>query len=227
MPKKNVDGSITFKELSEGEQQLLTVLGLLKFTKDENSLILLDEPDTHLNPIWKWYYLDFLEKVVKRPESTQIIINTHDPLVIGSLKKEQIRIFRQFENEAITQQPEKDPKGMGVAGILISDLFGLPTILDRETQEKLNRKRYLQGKLMRNDITELEYKEYQKKKAELEEVGFYEEVEDKWFKMYLSEISKHDFIQKTVYTDEEQQILKDAGKKAVEMIVQQMNKIEE
>jgi hypothetical protein len=44
--KKNVDGSITFKELSEGEQQLLTVLGLLKFTKDEDSLILLDEPDT-------------------------------------------------------------------------------------------------------------------------------------------------------------------------------------
>jgi len=38
--KENVDGSITFKELSEGEQQLLTVLGLLKFTKDEDSLIL-------------------------------------------------------------------------------------------------------------------------------------------------------------------------------------------
>lgn len=63
--KKDVDGSITFKELNEGEQQLLTVLGLLKFTKDENSLILLDEPDTHLNPIWKWRYLEFLEDVVK------------------------------------------------------------------------------------------------------------------------------------------------------------------
>lgn len=85
--KTNVDGSITFKELSEGEQQLLTVLGLLKFTKDEDSLILLDEPDTHLNPIWKWRYLEFLDKVVQRPKSTQIILNTHDPLVIGGLKK--------------------------------------------------------------------------------------------------------------------------------------------
>lgn len=39
--KRNVDGDITFKELSEGEQQLLTVLGLIKFTKDKDSLILL------------------------------------------------------------------------------------------------------------------------------------------------------------------------------------------
>jgi len=222
--KKDVDGSITFKELSEGEQQLLTVLGLLKFTKDEDSLILLDEPDTHLNPIWKWRYLEFLEDVVKRPESTQIIINTHDPLVIGSLKKEQIRIFKQIPDKVMAVEPEKDPKGMGVAGILISDLFGLPTILDKETQTKLNRKRYLQGKLMRNDITEIEYKEYQTLNLELEEVGFYEEVEDKWFKMYLSEMSKYDFVQKIEYTEEEKRMLEEASKKAVEMITQEMNK---
>jgi energy-coupling factor transporter ATP-binding protein EcfA2 len=43
--------SLTFRELSEGEQQLLTVLGLLKFTEGNEGLILLDEPDTHLNPI--------------------------------------------------------------------------------------------------------------------------------------------------------------------------------
>ncbi|TOM44863.1 hypothetical protein CGH75_27395, partial [Vibrio parahaemolyticus] len=45
--KKN-DGSVTFRELSEGEQQLLTVLGLLRFTAEDESLFLLDEPDTHL-----------------------------------------------------------------------------------------------------------------------------------------------------------------------------------
>lgn len=85
--KRNVRGELTFKELSEGEQQLLTVLGLLKFTKDEESLILLDEPDTHLNPLWKWQYLKLLQDVVQKHETTQIILNTHDPLVIGSMTK--------------------------------------------------------------------------------------------------------------------------------------------
>jgi ABC-type cobalamin/Fe3+-siderophores transport system ATPase subunit len=40
---------IAFHELSEGEQQLLMVLGLMHFTKSNQSLVLLDEPDTHLN----------------------------------------------------------------------------------------------------------------------------------------------------------------------------------
>ena len=41
-------GAVTYRDLSEGEQQLLLVLGLLKFTARDEALFLLDEPDTHL-----------------------------------------------------------------------------------------------------------------------------------------------------------------------------------
>jgi len=220
--KENVDGSITFKELSEGEQQLLTVLGLLKFTKDEDSLILLDEPDTHLNPLWKWKYFEYLDKVVKNPHSTQIIINTHDPLVIGNLTKEEVRIFRKNGGKVVTEQPEIDPRGLGVAGILTSELFGLPTILDRSTQKKLNEKRYLQGKLIRKDINHIELKKYHKLKQELEEHGFYEEVEDIWFKQYLAEMSKLSIFQKIDFTDEEQKILEKESEKVMLEIFKSM-----
>uniref|UniRef100_A0AAU6WRJ9 AAA family ATPase n=1 Tax=Chryseobacterium endophyticum TaxID=1854762 RepID=A0AAU6WRJ9_9FLAO len=230
--KTNVNNEITFKELSEGEQQLLTVLGLLKFTKDKETLVLLDEPDTHLNPLWKWHYLDLLNDIYRNDstteildETTHIIINTHDPLVIGGLKKEQVRIFRRNpENGHVIADPaEKDPKGMGVAGILTSELFGLPTILDKETQLLLNRKRFLQGKLMRNDITNEEYEEYKIKKSQLEEYGFYEEVEDKWFQMYLAEMSKYEIIQQVEFTDEQKEMLEQASKLAVEKILKEMN----
>lgn len=231
--KTNVNNEITFKELSEGEQQLLTVLGLLKFTKDKETLVLLDEPDTHLNPLWKWDYLELLNDIYKNDsntgqedETTQIIINTHDPLVVGGLRKEQIRIFiRDSKNGSVTAIiPEKDAKGMGVAGILTSPLFGLPTILDKGTQLLLNRKRYLQGKLMRNDINAEEYEEYKIKRTQLEEYGFYEEVEDKWFQMYLAEMSKYEIIQKIEFTDEEKAMLERESKKVVEQILKEMNK---
>jgi predicted ATPase len=70
---RNVDGALTFRELSEGEQQLLMVLGLLRFTKEDESLFLLDEPDTHLNPAWSLRYLEFLQqlwttKIPRTPE---------------------------------------------------------------------------------------------------------------------------------------------------------------
>ena len=56
--------SITFHQLSEGEQQLLMVLGLMRFTKSHQSLVLLDEPDTHLNPLWSVGYLRDLADVM-------------------------------------------------------------------------------------------------------------------------------------------------------------------
>ena len=220
--KENVDESITFKELSEGEQQLLTVLGLLKFTKDEESLILLDEPDTHLNPLWKWKYFEFLDNVVGKNESTQIIVSTHDPLVIGNLTKEEVRIFKKDEGKVRTVQPKVDPQGLGVAGILISELFGLPTILDKTTQETLNKKRYLQGKLIRNKLKPEEIKEYERLKEELERKGFYEEVEDIWFRKYLAEMSKHEIFQKIEFTEDEQNFLEEESERVMLKILKEM-----
>ncbi|MBM6498627.1 AAA family ATPase [Flavobacterium macrobrachii] len=144
--KVNVNGKITFKELSEGEQQLLTVLGLLRFTKEDESLILLDEPDTHLNPLWKWKYMNLLEEYSGKDDTSQILMTTHDPLVIGGLTKEEIRIF--YSKKAIdkngnefqkieTFEPDFDPKGLGVAGILTSEFFNLPSTLDEDTLKEL------------------------------------------------------------------------------------------
>lgn len=227
--KKEVDGEVTFKELSEGEQQLLTVLGLLKFTQDDESLILLDEPDTHLNPMWKWEYLENLNTIIydssEKKNSSQIIINTHDPLVIGSLEKEQVVIFkRDNESGQVKALPSQiDPKGLGVAGVLTSELFGLPTILDKETQEELNKKRYLQGKIMRNDFTPEEHSEYQRLKMKLENYGFYEEVEDTWFKRYLAEMSKYEGFQKVSFTNDEQAELEEISRDVVKELLKQRN----
>lgn len=230
--RKRVDGEVIFKELSEGEQQLLTVIGLLIFTREEESLVLLDEPDTHLNPIWKYDYLHFLNTLVKsegdseEDQTTQIIINTHDPLVIGSMDKSQVRIFQKNKETGHIDviEPDVSPKGLGVAGILTSELFGLPTILDKDTQVKLNRKRYLQGRIMRDALDPNDYDEYHRLKAELENYGFYEEVEDQWFKMYLAEMSKHELMQKVEFTEEEKTILQDESKNAVERVLEKLKK---
>ncbi len=87
--KKN-DGSVTFRELSEGEQQLLTVLGLLRFTAEDESLFLLDEPDTHLNPRWSVDYISYLKQFIangtRQEETSHILLTTHNPLAIAELE---------------------------------------------------------------------------------------------------------------------------------------------
>ncbi|MBL7724548.1 MAG: AAA family ATPase [Chitinophagaceae bacterium] len=220
--KKFVDGSVTFKELSEGEQQLLTVMGLLKFTKDEESLILLDEPDTHLNPIWKWRYLEFLDEVVQNEKNTQIVINTHDPLVIGGLTKEQVRIFTtDSKGKILAEQPDIDPRGLGVEGILTSELFGLPTTLDEETQQKLDRRNELLVKQQSEKLNDNENGELQKIFGELEELGFSKTFRDPLFQKFIVAYkSRIKTTTKLSYTKEE---LQEQNKVALEILDELQN----
>jgi predicted ATPase len=140
--KKNED-SVTFRELSEGEQQLLTVLGLLRFTAEDESLFLLDEPDTHLNPRWCVKYLSYLKSFVGKNSSghddSHIVLTTHNPLAIAELVKEQVQILHREvgSREVRAENPAIDPKGMGFAGIVTSDMFGLGTSLDEATNDDL------------------------------------------------------------------------------------------
>lgn len=146
--KKN-DGVVTFRELSEGEQQLLTVLGLLRFTAEDESLFLLDEPDTHLNPRWSVEYISYLKKFVsnttQREDTSHILLTTHNPLAIAELERGQVQILRMTKHEGERQiiacYPEMAPRGMGYAAIVTSDMFGIASSLDQPTQELLEAQR--------------------------------------------------------------------------------------
>ena len=140
---KNNSNNVVFQELSEGEQQLLTVLGLLKFTAGEESLFLLDEPDTHLNPKWSVDYIKYLKMFISNDQSDEdqtshIVLTTHNPIAIAELEKQQIQILHRKDDQKIySDQPDQDPKGMGYAGIITSDMFGLGSSLDEKTNELL------------------------------------------------------------------------------------------
>ena len=143
---RGVDGSVTFRELSEGEQQLLMVLGLLRFTRSDESLFLLDEPDTHLNPVWSLRYIDMLTEHSGEGLSTsQIVMASHDPLVIASLLASQVCLLERDTRTGVVTatRPATHPRGMGVSALLTSEIYGLASELDPETYRKLERRRWL------------------------------------------------------------------------------------
>jgi predicted ATPase len=203
--KVNVNGEITFKELSEGEQQLLTVLGLLRFTKEDESLILLDEPDTHLNPLWKWKYMNLLEEYSGKDDTSQILMTTHDPLVIGGLTKEEIRIFyskkaldkegKEFQ-KIETFEPDFDPKGLGVAGILTSEFFNLPAAMDEDTFIELNRKRELEVLDREGKLSDVEKEELQKLILKLAKVRFEKVQRDPLYDKFIQAVYKNPDLKK-------------------------------
>jgi len=186
--RKN-DGSVTFRELSEGEQQLLTVLGLLRFTAQDESLFFLDEPDTHLNPQWSVDYLqhlqDFLSNEDGKQDTSHIILSTHNPLAVAELEKEQVQILKRNKDDLSisAHEPDTHPRGMGYAGVITSELFGLEAAVDSHTQKLLEDKHRLAAK--DGVLTDAEKAELTAINEELEIYGFRYEVRDPVFTEYL------------------------------------------
>lgn len=220
--KKRVDGhdgKVSFTQLSEGELQMLTVLGLMRITREDHCLFLLDEPDTHLNPIWKLRYFDDIEGVLDR-ESTgtlsgdlvlsspvysvqsQVLITTHDPMMIGSLRREQVHILRRQADRTVVETPDEHPQGMGVTGLLKSELFGLSSTLDVETERRVFRRNELfvkQGRMAGED------EELSRLSAELADLGFsVADFRDPDYALFVRKMAQHRRFRKPELSPEEQ-----------------------
>lgn len=232
--KKNIDGTITFKELSEGEQQLLTVLGLIRFTKENESLFLLDEPDTHLNPLWKWKYMNLLEDVVDENDQSQILLTTHDPLVIGGLTKEEIRVFQSVKKndeegkeyqKVETFEPDFDPKGLGVAGILTSELFNLPAAMDEDTYLDLHRKRELELLRREGKLNEAEITELQNLSTNLSRLGFDKVQRDPLYDKFIKAVYKNPDLKKAPSNFEERTLQNETMAELIKQIMDEEKRL--
>jgi predicted ATPase len=171
---KSNDNAVTFRELSEGEQQLLTVLGLLRFTAEEESLFLLDEPDTHLNPQWSVDYLKYLELFLginaDEGHTSHVLLTTHNAIAIAGLEREQVQVLaRAADREIYAQHPAVSPRGMGYAGVVTSDMFGLGSSLDKETSKDLIRLHTLANQ---ESLSAAERRELQTLRSGLDELDF-------------------------------------------------------
>lgn len=202
---KGTNELISLRYLSEGEQQLLTVIGLLRFTRDNDALFLLDEPDTHLNPQWSYEYKRMLEDATRNDDGTvdksgHTVMATHDPVLIASLKKENVQIMRrrpaadaeqpdEFEKIIEAERPVEDPQGMSVSRILESELFGIPSF-DEETLRKLQRKRELAFEKGR-ELSPDEVKELRRLIRELRHVDMSQIIEDPLYSHFVRAVVNH------------------------------------
>lgn len=185
---KNVENALSFRELSEGEQQLLTVLGLLKFTGGKDSLFLLDEPDTHLNPAWDVKYLRFIREFVPNMDTSHIIMISHNPLAISELEKKQVQVMWKDEDSQVhADEPDEDPKGLGFEGILMSDMFGLKSPLDPATQKLLDDKLVL---LSKEVLTDSEKEDLVEIDAKLSAYDMNYSSKDPLYSLFLKKVSK-------------------------------------
>lgn len=93
---------INISNLSSGELSLFfRFFSLLKLIED-NSLVLIDEPETHLHPKWAQKFMHMLKEIFKSFK-VHIIIATHSPFIVYEVPKECIVSLIYNEEGKIVQ----------------------------------------------------------------------------------------------------------------------------
>lgn len=160
------DGTpIPLEALSQGTISLIGWIGILMqrlyevFDKDEDptqryALVLMDEIDAHMHPLWQRTLVTHLKDLFPH---AQFIATTHSPLVIGGMPAQQVvRFAKDKEGKAIVLSIAPDMTLGYTDQVLTSLLFGLPTSLDRTTEMK--KKRYYElYKMKDRGVDEVEY----------------------------------------------------------------------
>jgi len=77
------DVIVTFDQLSDGEQMLLGRIGLLFLLRGQDgALLLLDEPETHFNDVWKRDIVDMVDSGLLNSTEANVIIATHTTIAL-------------------------------------------------------------------------------------------------------------------------------------------------
>lgn len=144
------DGSghtINLDDLSDGEAQLMQLMSAAFIFSRSQSLFLLDEPETHLNPSWRTYFHSHLKKSMslgnEANEHSQIFISTHSPFMISSLKREDVRLFERGEDGWISMGPVYSQTYGTSFDVLIKEYFGLRSLISQSVVEDV--KKHLKG----------------------------------------------------------------------------------
>jgi len=95
--KITFNGDLTTDVLSEGEKKLILMKFILEVVGDENSLILLDEPDSHIHISRKRDLQDQLDSY----ENRNNIITTHSPTLMHCFEDQQIRMLENKGKDGI------------------------------------------------------------------------------------------------------------------------------
>ncbi|WP_323844103.1 AAA family ATPase [Microbulbifer magnicolonia] len=118
----NVVSSL-FSRMSSGHGIVLLTITKLIETVEEKTLILLDEPESHLHPPLLSAFTRALSDLLVNRNGVAIVA-THSPVVLQEVPKSCVSIIRRTRLNAIVDRPEIETFAENV-GVLTREVFGL------------------------------------------------------------------------------------------------------
>jgi len=123
----NLDDSVLcLEDLSDGEQMLLARMGLLFLLRDQpNTLLLLDEPETHFNDVWKREIVDvvnheLLGDAEKPGTACQVIVSTHSSIALTDAFSPEVSQLKPEDGQTRVVSPQSPIFGAEAGEIMLN-----------------------------------------------------------------------------------------------------------
>ncbi|WP_215404110.1 AAA family ATPase [Vibrio gigantis] len=126
-----------YDRLSDGEHQLIQVIGSLILFGGQQSLFILDEPESHFNPEWRIEFVDIINRYVGLSK-LELIISTHSPFVLSACKSERVLHFQKDPEGGVAINPIRDKETYGSSfDSLLSSVFGLEVLISKRPLDEI------------------------------------------------------------------------------------------
>jgi len=139
------EGSVPLSRLSDGYQNMAGWIGdlLFRITQVEPDLknplsaygiLLLDEMDLHLHPVWQRQLMSFL---TERLPNFQIIASTHSPLTAQQAGPGELHLLERPSPKAppVLRRFDGTPRHMRIEDLVVSPWFGVHTAYSLEVEK--------------------------------------------------------------------------------------------
>jgi restriction system-associated AAA family ATPase len=130
-----------YLNLSDGEHQFIQIFTALVYLAKEDTLFLLDEPDSHFNPAWRAKFILTIDDLLaEKQKSSEFLISTHSPYLVSACRKRNVFKFSRNETgKGVDYQPLIDETFGASFDVLLKALFDMKGLVAEIARKELQK----------------------------------------------------------------------------------------
>jgi hypothetical protein len=105
----------------------------------DGALLLLDEPETHFNDVWKRELIDLIDDVILKETFAQVLVSTHTSLALTDVFKSEIVLLRKDEESGRIYEADEPTETFGATPEdILRHVFEADEIIGRRAAQILD-----------------------------------------------------------------------------------------
>lgn len=111
-----------YNGMSAGQKIVTTIIVQVADFVENESLVLMDEPETHLHPGLLWSFMISIDQILKATKSFSVVA-THSPIILQQVPSKYVKVIRRSDDFSFVEPLRRESFGESIQ-TLMEEVFG-------------------------------------------------------------------------------------------------------